>query len=49
MVGPWLPRNHLRRSCLEPAYRPDDLEARLERLHLHWVTFDALFDGTGDA
>ena len=35
----------LERSCLEPAYRPDDLEARLERLHLHWVTFDALFDG----
>jgi hypothetical protein len=22
-----------------------DLEARLERLHLHWVTFDTLFDG----
>ena len=34
----------LRRCCLEPAYRVDDLEVRLERLHLHWVTFDALFD-----
>ena len=35
----------LGRCCLEPAYRTDDLEARLDRLHLHWVTFDDLFDG----
>ncbi len=28
-----------------PAGRAADLEARLERLRLHWVTFDALFEG----
>ncbi len=34
----------LLRCPLEPAYETGDLEARLDRLHLHWVTFGALFD-----